>query len=208
MSSAENAVPTEGRSFIEAARRSQIIRCAIETIAEMGYPNASLAQIAQRAGVSKGVISYYFAGKEELVRAVVSEVYGLAAKTMAPRIEAEATARGKLRAYIVSNLEFLGLYRQQLVAVFSVIMNARTAEGNMLFDLDSDEPMLQATEQIFVEGQQNGEFRRFAPRVMAIALRGVIDAAPGKLLGKRDFDLAAYASEIAEFFDLGTRAQS
>ncbi len=206
MSSAENAVPTEGRSFIEAARRSQIIRCAIETIAELGYPNASLAQIAQRAGVSKGVISYHFAGKEELVREVVKEVYTLAANMMAPRIEAQTTARGKLRAYIESNLDFMGLYRQHLVAVVSILMSARTAEGKMLFDMDSDEPLLEATSQIFVEGQQNGEFRKFPPRDMAIALRGVIDAATGKLLGKRDFDLAAYAREVAELFDLGTRA--
>ena len=205
MSSAESVVPTEGRSFIEAARRSQIISCAIETIAEMGYPNASLAQIAQRAGVSKGVISYHFAGKEELVREVVKEVYTLGAAMMAPRVQAQATARGKLRAYIESNLEFMDLYRQHLVAVVSILMSARTAEGKMLFDLNSDEPMLEATAQIFVEGQQNGEFRKFPPRDMAIALRGVIDAATGKLLGKRDFDLAAYAREVAELFDLGTR---
>ena len=50
-------------SFIEKARRTQIIECAIETIAEVGYAQASLGQIAKRAQISKGVISYHFANK-------------------------------------------------------------------------------------------------------------------------------------------------
>lgn len=45
----------DGYSFIEAARRAQIVESAIETIAEAGYARASMAQIAPRAGISKGV---------------------------------------------------------------------------------------------------------------------------------------------------------
>ncbi len=54
-------------SFIEKARRAQIMECAIETLAEVGYVKASLGQIAKRAKISKGVISYYFTNKEELL---------------------------------------------------------------------------------------------------------------------------------------------
>ena len=43
-------------TFTEAARRIQIIECAIETLATLGYAQASLAHIAKRAGISKGVI--------------------------------------------------------------------------------------------------------------------------------------------------------
>ena len=45
-------------SFIEAARRAQLIESAIETIATLGYVHASLAQVAKRAGISKSVITY------------------------------------------------------------------------------------------------------------------------------------------------------
>src|ERR1051326_6821589 len=60
-------------TFTEAARRTQIIECAIETLATLGYAQASLAQIAKRAGISKGVIVYYFSSKEELFEQVRSE---------------------------------------------------------------------------------------------------------------------------------------
>jgi TetR/AcrR family fatty acid metabolism transcriptional regulator len=60
-------------TFTETARRAQILRCAIEAIAESGYGRASLAEIARRAGVSKGVVSYYFASKDELLAQVVAD---------------------------------------------------------------------------------------------------------------------------------------
>ena len=65
----------EEPTFIEAARREQIVRCAGETIAQLGYARASLAEIAKHAGISKSVISYYFATKDELIRQVVADVY-------------------------------------------------------------------------------------------------------------------------------------
>ncbi|MBV9711803.1 MAG: TetR family transcriptional regulator, partial [Ktedonobacteraceae bacterium] len=62
-------------TFTEAARRTQIIECAIETIATLGYAQASLAQIAKRAGISKGVIVYYFKSREELIKQVVKAIF-------------------------------------------------------------------------------------------------------------------------------------
>jgi AcrR family transcriptional regulator len=41
-----------GRSFIEEARRGQIVAATIATIAEIGYAKASFVQIARRAGIS------------------------------------------------------------------------------------------------------------------------------------------------------------
>lgn len=45
-------------SFVEGARRAQIVQCMIEIIASLGYAQASLASIAERAGISKGVMGY------------------------------------------------------------------------------------------------------------------------------------------------------
>ena len=44
---------------------------AIDTIAELGYGQASLARIAETAGTSKGVIIYHFGSKEKLFIAVI-----------------------------------------------------------------------------------------------------------------------------------------
>jgi len=83
-----------GRTFTETARRAQIMAAAIDTIAEVGYGQASLARIAEKATTSKGVICYHFDGKEELVREVVAELVARGAAYMRPRIEAESTGAG------------------------------------------------------------------------------------------------------------------
>src|SRR5437868_14750695 len=73
-------------TFTEAARRTQIIECAIETLATLGYAQASLAQIAKRAGISKGVIVYYFSSKGVLFEQVIQAIYTECACDLSPTI--------------------------------------------------------------------------------------------------------------------------
>src|SRR5579864_4314825 len=116
-------------TFTEAARRAQIIAAAIDTIAEAGYGQASLARIAERAGTSKGVISYHFAGKDDLIREVVAEVLAKGEAYMIPRILAESSGAGMLRAYIESNLAFMREHRNHVLAIFEIFLNARGEDG-------------------------------------------------------------------------------
>ena len=61
---------------------------AIDVLYESGFAAASLGAIAEHIGVSKGVISYHFAGKSELLREVVAQVLTEASEYMTPRIAA------------------------------------------------------------------------------------------------------------------------
>src|ERR1700761_6121582 len=88
------------RSFIETARRAQIIDCATQAIAELGFAQTSLAKIAKRAGISTGVISYYFAGKDDLIAEVVVHVFDAGADFIRARVGDPPTARETLRAFI------------------------------------------------------------------------------------------------------------
>ena len=101
---------------------------AIDTIAELGYGQASLARIAETAGTSKGVILYHFGGKDELIRELVAR--GVA--YMSPRVEAEPAGPGKLRAYIESHLAFMRENRRHMVALLEIALTpARpTAAGS------------------------------------------------------------------------------
>jgi TetR/AcrR family fatty acid metabolism transcriptional regulator len=201
-------VPTgqEERSFIENARRAQIIDCAINTIAELGYSNASLAEIAKRAGISKGVISYHFAGKSELMQQIINTVMEKAGAVMLPRILAEHTATGMLRAYIESNLEFLDSHRNHIMAVMNISGGARADDGKPMIDLTlTFEPAVQALQNLLRSGQEQGEFRDFSTRVMAVTIRNAIDALAPQLAAYPELDLKTYANELATLFTVATR---
>jgi TetR/AcrR family transcriptional regulator, fatty acid metabolism regulator protein len=194
------------RSFIEIARRAQIIECAINAIAELGYARASLAEIAKRAGVSKGVISYHFAGKSELMQQVVNTVIEKAGAVMLPRIFAEHSAAGMLRAYIESNLEFLDSHRNHIMAVMNISGGASGDDGKPMIDLTlTFEPAVQALQNLLQSGQDQGEFREFSTRVMAVTIRNAIDAVSLQLAAYPELDLKTYANELATLFNVATR---
>jgi len=192
------------RSFIENARRAQIIECAIDAIAELGYAKASLAEIAKRAGVSKGVISYHFAGKRELIQQVVATVRATAVAEMLPRVLAEQSASRMLRAYIDSNLEFLAAHHNQILTLMSIAVSASSDDEPV--DLaPSFELAVAELENLLRYGQERGEFREFSTRVMAVALRNAIDGLAPMLSADPNLDLKTYANELATLFDLATR---
>lgn len=58
---------------METARRAQIMAAAIDTIAAAGFAGASFAHIAGKLGISRGLISYHFAGKDDLVKEVIHQ---------------------------------------------------------------------------------------------------------------------------------------
>jgi AcrR family transcriptional regulator len=56
-----------------ATRRAEILRAARDSFAERGYAGSSLRDIAERAGTTHAVLQHHFAGKEELLVAVLAQ---------------------------------------------------------------------------------------------------------------------------------------
>jgi AcrR family transcriptional regulator len=193
-------------SFIEAARRAQLIECAIETIATLGYAQASLAQIARRANISKSVITYYFVSKEELLEQVVTEIYTAAVQAVTPQIAAQPTAALRLQAYIRSAVDYIGTHRMQMVALLEIALNFRTADGKLRYN-GTEEWILTALEALLRQGQEEGEFRAFDLRVMAVTIRRAIDAVAPLFAANPNLDVESYAQELVTLFDRATRKE-
>ena len=196
---------SERQSFIEIARRKQIIECAIDAIAELGFAQASLAQIAKRAGVSTGVISYYFAGKDELIDAVVAHVYATGEGIVRPRASGQPNERAALRGFIEGSVDYVRTHPSYMRAVKNIGRGGNAPSEGLLLDRPIDEPRRTGLQSIFEQGQKDGEFRAFSPRVMAVTLVEAIDAISLQLDTHPDMDLTAYAAELVELFDRATR---
>ena len=205
------AADTHERTFIETARRAQIVVAAIDTIAEVGFARASLSRIGARIGISRGLISYHFAGKDDLIKQVVLEILEQGKAYMRPPILAQAsTGAGFLRAYIESNLAFMREHRNHTVAIVEIARGGLTADGQQRFygDADVDEAV-NILEQHLARFQSQGELRPdFEPRVMAVAIRAAIDAVPRRLAHDPDLDVDRYATGIATAFHLATRTDT
>jgi TetR/AcrR family transcriptional regulator, fatty acid metabolism regulator protein len=194
------------RTFIETARRAQIAAAAIDTIAEVGYAGASFARIAERVGISRGLISYHFAGKDDLMKEVVHQAAEETKAYIRPRVLAKSTGPEMLRAYIESNLAFMRDHRNNVIAMIEI---ARNAEGRHVFYGDADVVNAVGALEHGLSGfQAAGQFRPdFDPHVMAMAVRAAIEAASPRLALDPKFDIDSYSREIVTIFDLATRAK-
>ena len=199
--------PTESdgqaRSVTATARRAQIVAAAIDTIADLGYQQASFARIAERAGLSSTrLISYHFAGKDELIGQVVAEIAGEIKAFMTERMSAITSARAALAAYITSNAEFVAGNRRKMLAFLEIFLG-----GGFSYETGDELVRTSPVEEIMVWGQRDGEFRAFDTTVMATLVQRSIEGLPFLLATRPDTDPIAYAREVVTTFDLATRAE-
>ncbi|QBI53217.1 TetR/AcrR family transcriptional regulator [Streptomonospora litoralis] len=196
------------RTFIEEARRAQIVSAAIGTVAEAGYAGASLSRIAQRAGISKGVISYHFSGKDELMERAVEQVYSDIAEFVLPRAAEAADERSSLRTHILAVGEYMRGHREQLLALAGIFSGTQTPEGTPRYRIRATESIYQGYSELLRAGQDRGVFRAFDTRVMAVSVQALIDGMFQYWVAYPDHDLEAHAAEVAELVDRATRADS
>src|SRR5690625_6795075 len=64
----ETALPKIG---MQPIRRQQLIQATMAAIDEVGLADATVLRIARHAGVSAGIISHYFGGKDGLLEATI-----------------------------------------------------------------------------------------------------------------------------------------
>ncbi|PDP88104.1 TetR family transcriptional regulator [Glycomyces fuscus] len=194
------------RSFIEEARRAQIIAAAVETIAEVGYPNASLARIARTAGISKGVISYHFAGKDELMDEAVKGIYTEIAESVVPRVLEQENACDMLRANVRGAAEYMLANPGRMATLAQIFTHARKEDGSPRYGTVEADALYEALEGLYREGQRSGEFRDFDVRVMAVTQQSAIDAMFAYWSAHPGHDLMAHAAELGELLVRATRA--
>jgi AcrR family transcriptional regulator len=72
-------------------RRGEILDCAVQVFGRSGYKRTTLAQVAERAGVSAGTVCHYFGCKATLFEEVIAE-------RLMPFVELEEASLAEHRA--------------------------------------------------------------------------------------------------------------
>lgn len=185
------------------------MQATIETIADHGFTKASYARIAERAELSStGLISYHFASKAELLDAVLAEIGMSAHGRIAPRVEAEPTVIGMLRARVEAELQWVTEFPSYVRALYEISMHARSDDGALAYgerltnetNVNEIEPMLRA-------GQASGELRSFDTVLMALAIKATVDMAIVRMSIPPRLTPRECADEIAEIFARATRRE-
>lgn len=186
------------RRLSEDVRRAQILDATIAVVAESGYESASLARIAERAQVSKGLVSHHFGDKDGLMATAVRTTLVVLREAVADSVDLAAPVPELIRAAIHRASRLPATHGAQLTALRQIVTNLRAADGTQLFGLADYEETYLAQENLFRRGQEEGSLRDFDTRVMAVTYQGAIDTMLTYLDEHQEADAGQYADALAD----------
>lgn len=192
-------------SFIEQARRRQILDAAIEVLAQHGLAGATFARIADRAEISPALISYHFANKTQLMRQVVATITEAMDAAITAEIGDAQSYRSALRGLIETQVHYFAEHTNEVLAL-GQLYGVGAADPLATEMKAAREQTLDELEEMFRDGQAEGELRAFPTRLMAVTLLVALEAVPAELLAEPGADPAVYAVALADLFDAATRA--
>lgn len=200
MPSAETEDGSSGprRGLREAQRRSQILSATIELVAELGFESASASAIAERAGLSKGLIWHYFADKVDLMKQAVAHATVTIVTEVAGSIDTDAPAPARVRAYLRALVRARERHPGEFRAMDQITRKLVYPGGTPAFTQADYEELFRGQEALFRQGQQEGSFRAFDTRVMAVTYQGAVDGMLGYLDSHPDADANAHAAELTD----------
>ncbi|MFV0136209.1 TetR/AcrR family transcriptional regulator [Streptomyces sp. HMX87] len=111
-----DAMTTRARS---GERRTEIVRAALEVIAERGYRGASLAAVAERVGLTQQGLMHHFPTKEALLVAVLRE-----------RDRWDSVPAERLRLDLLASLVEYNAMRPAIIQTFSALLGESVTEGH------------------------------------------------------------------------------
>ena len=174
----------ESGTFIERARRAQLIEVTIELVADEGYRGASLARIAERAGISKAAVLYHFASKDALVNAAHEHTLTELVASVRRALVATASVDGPA-AYIRTMVGHLGEHPRHTRMLIEAMSHGFGEHGAA--------ERWQALAQI-LESAWPGRYSD--SRTMAVIIGGAIDGIINESLQDPDYDTAAAAEQL------------
>lgn len=200
--SAEGVISEQnGGSPVGRARKQQILRVSAEVVADLGYASASVSRIAERAGISKGVITYHFASKDQILRTVADRLFDRCKQHIEARADKGLSLTEQIRLRIGSELEFFASHRTEFIAMSEIMANHRDPDFSHAFEAQATSEIEQLIE-LLTQGHRDGEFRSFNVRHVAGLIHhcknGVLDSwaqDPG-------LDLGAHAESLLEFIEV------
>src|SRR5436190_6425909 len=158
-------------------RREQMLRAALEVIAERGYPETRIAHVAERAGTSPALVIYYFKTKNQLLTEAIRYSEDRWYETGTSRMAAIDTAAGRLEELVAmtclpeADTEPNESWRVWLDLWAQAGRHPEVASVRLKFD----ERWRETITSLVVEGQEAGEFGPVSPADFAVTLSALLD---------------------------------
>jgi TetR/AcrR family transcriptional regulator, fatty acid metabolism regulator protein len=142
----------------KALKKQAIIQAAIEVFGKNSFRNASIAEIARKAGVAEGTIYQYFKNKEDLFFTIPVEKTKEFCKDLGLHLEGITGAYNRIRKFIWCYLYF---FKTNPEYSRTLMLEMRVSKGfSKAKAFKSFKPFTNKILEIIGEGQKEGVIRQ------------------------------------------------
>ncbi|MFB7863023.1 MULTISPECIES: TetR/AcrR family transcriptional regulator [unclassified Streptomyces] len=173
--------------------RERILAATVELVSERGYEATTLGDIAERAGSARGLISYYFPGKRQLLQSAVHRLMHLTLEEALEREPRTEDGRERLARAIDA---ILGLAAERPVLMRTHMAGILQAEG---FVQCPEQQRLAALLRDTVERYGSTDVARDYPLLRALLMGAVF----AQLLPGAPMPTARLRAELFQRYGLG-----
>lgn len=167
------------------ATRRRVLEAAAAVFRERGYGNTNLQDIADALGMNRATLYYYAESKEYIFREVILQAVRENVRAVQKIASLSAPAPEKVRMVVTglmtsyeANYPHLYVYIQEELDRVLTRREQSTpsdGEGANREILDHNRVYLVALESIMTEGIRSGDFMNEDPRLMALAVQGMVN---------------------------------
>jgi AcrR family transcriptional regulator len=179
------------KTNVAAERKDQIVRATVECIAQFGYHNFSMQDVAKVAKVSKGIIHYYFLNKDDLMLSVLDRVALDIEQLIHTDIDAIADPRRKLEIFIAICLDVVRGTKEYYQVNMDFWTQINQKEEIRVIIAKHYAKFRDSCAKVISEGIKKGIFRKVDPLMYSAYIIGVVDGISLQWL----FDNAAFNYE-------------
>ena len=180
-------------------RREQIVRATVRCLARDGYTRLTMKKVARAAGVSQGILHYYFADKRAMLVATLTAVSrDLDRRVAAAQSRATRDPAARLRALVRACLDVA--VRQPEVWVVFLEFWGEMMHDRRLREVNAEvyARTRRLIGRLVSEGVTAGHFRAVDPQRAAAVVLGLVDGVSLQLT----FDPEAFSvADAARFCD-------
>jgi TetR/AcrR family transcriptional repressor of bet genes len=198
---AQEPQPTPKPNAVKEARQRQLIDATISTIGRVGYSGTTLNHVAGAAGLSPGIVNFYFKSKDQLLAATLAQLAEEHESLWLAKIAAAGgSPEGGLDAMIEADFDPSICTQDKVVVWFAFWAEAQSRPLYRSVVSELEERYFQQTHAFCAELVEKGGYAGIDPADVARGLNAISDGLWADLLVLPEtFDLEA-AKRICRTF--------